>query len=520
VSPRAPRAAVFALEPGVDADALLEGLSALLPARRQAAQTGPALLLDTPDGRLAAAGALLSCGGEDHPGLALRRTGQPDLRSEATGCPQYAHELPEGPLREALLPLAAERRLLPVLELSGGVGGLDVLDDEGKTVARLRLADARVRRVGASDAEPLPALLTVEPVRGHPAEHAAVLAVLGSRLGVRATRTDPAGALRDAILAALPKPPPEPGADVTRRMRAGEALRRIHLAHLAVMHWNQAGLRAGSDTEYLHDWRVAVRRTRSVLGQIKDVFPKLEVQRFRTDLGSLARLTGPVRDLDVFILELEALVRDEPELAGLQPVIDELSERRREEQRRLVEGLDDPRAVATLHDWEAFLRRPVRKEDSGPAAARPLGELAARRVKKLHRRIAGASDALGDDAPAAELHALRIECKKMRYVLDAARRTFDPQAAEAVLGTLKRLQSVLGEAHDAHVQRGLLGSSTGHLTAADRAPPSVLMAVGRLAERLAAREDDARDACAERFDLLASSATTAQVRKLWKARAK
>ncbi len=78
----------------------------------------------------------------------------------------------------------------------------------------------------------------------------------------------------------------------------------VHRAHLAAMRWNEAGLRADLDSEFLHDWRVAVRRTRCLLGQLKQVFPAGETRRLRSELGWLARLTGPLRDLDVFLLLL------------------------------------------------------------------------------------------------------------------------------------------------------------------------------------------------------------------------
>src|SRR5262245_32513178 len=137
VSARAAHETSFALEPGVDAEALLEGLAGLLPVRRRPAEDGPAVLLDTPDGRLAAAHALLLAAGEGRATLRLLRAELPELAAELAVRPAFASELPEGPLREVLLSLAGPRRLLPVLEVTGRTSGLDVLDGEGKTVVRL-----------------------------------------------------------------------------------------------------------------------------------------------------------------------------------------------------------------------------------------------------------------------------------------------------------------------------------------------------------------------------------------------
>ena len=57
------------------------------------------------------------------------------------------------------------------------------------------------------------------------------------------------------------------------------------------------------DAEFLHELRVAVRRTRSVLGEAKGVLPEDVRTRFGAELKSLARASPPIaRDLDVYVL--------------------------------------------------------------------------------------------------------------------------------------------------------------------------------------------------------------------------
>ena len=57
-------------------------------------------------------------------------------------------------------------------------------------------------------------------------------------------------------------------------MRTDAALRRILVALLAAMRANEDGTRRDLDPEYLHDFRVAIRRTRSCLGQVKGVLDR------------------------------------------------------------------------------------------------------------------------------------------------------------------------------------------------------------------------------------------------------
>jgi CHAD domain-containing protein len=135
-------------------------------------------------------------------------------------------------------------------------------------------------------------------------------------------------------------------------------------------------------------------------------------------------------------------------------------------------------------------------------------------VEKLYRRIVDAGQALGPEAPADALHGLRIECKKMRYVLDGTRRLFAEQPAAEVLAALKQLQSALGQANDAHVQGGLLQTALTDLAAAGTVEPATLLAAGRLDERIAARGAAARADFAPRFAAFAAEATRARVRRL------
>ena len=103
---------------------------------------------------------------------------------------------------------------------------------------------------------------------------------------------------------------PDPGdasalsLDLPPTVRADVGARQIHLALLGILVANEPGVRANLDTEFLHDFRVAVRRTRSLLRQIRDVFPPDAVQHFSTEFAWVGRLTGPPRDIDVLVLAL------------------------------------------------------------------------------------------------------------------------------------------------------------------------------------------------------------------------
>ncbi|MCB0297264.1 MAG: CHAD domain-containing protein, partial [Calditrichaeota bacterium] len=84
---------------------------------------------------------------------------------------------------------------------------------------------------------------------------------------------------------------------------AAAALQRILRELREVMQQNEPGVIADIDSEFLHDFRVAVRRTRSALGQLKGVFAAERLAQFRSDFAEIGKATNLLRDLDVYLLD-------------------------------------------------------------------------------------------------------------------------------------------------------------------------------------------------------------------------
>ena len=85
-------------------------------------------------------------------------------------------------------------------------------------------------------------------------------------------------------------------------MPAAAAVAAVLTALLDTLEANVPGTIRDIDTEFLHDLRVAVRRTRSALKLAGDVLPGGWPRRFRPEFKWLGDLTTPTRDLDVYLL--------------------------------------------------------------------------------------------------------------------------------------------------------------------------------------------------------------------------
>jgi CHAD domain-containing protein len=241
---------------------------------------------------------------------------------------------------------------------------------------------------------------------------------------------------------------------LTPAMRSADALKKIHRELLHRIRENDDSVRSRLPGEYLHDFRVAVRRTRTGLRQLKHVYPADATKRFTNDFGWLSSVTGPARDLEVFLASIEehrgALGGRERE--ALQPFVDFLKENEDQQRSLCSSGLGSDRYRSLIRAWEEFLYQPADEEASSADASRPVRELAARAIAKSHRRIVRRGRELGASSPAAVIHRLRLDGKKLRYLLEFFGDLFDEQVAARAVAALRHTQDSLGRINDLGVQ--------------------------------------------------------------------
>src|SRR5205085_10851992 len=104
------------------------------------------------------------------------------------------------------------------------------------------------------------------------------------------------------------------------------------------------------DSEFLHDLRVSVRRSRAVQRELKGVFPPFELAHFRAEFRWLQQATGDARDLDVHVLEFDAMraLVGESMREDLDPLLDVLQARRVNAHAQLVRDLRSKHSTRLL----------------------------------------------------------------------------------------------------------------------------------------------------------------------------
>lgn len=508
---------VYVVRGELSPEALTNSLQALLPVRRRPIARRRFTLLDTFDGRVRRVGARLTrTGADDREMLVWQgRGGRRQLAVRLTQPVSFAWDLPEGPFQRILAPVIGVRRLFAQADAQEHGSLLDILDDCGKTIARLRIESGQVRRPASGGAwQALPTLVTLTGLRGYEDAFTKLVPVIESRPGITPCPEGVHGVMLRHVGAPVWEKAAAFGLDLPPTVRADIGARRIHLALADILSANEPGLRTNLDTEFLHDFRVAVRRTRSLLGQIRHVFPADAARHFAAEFRWIGRLTGPPRDLDVLVLALRADRGDVP-AADVEALIAYLGEMQRLEHHTLVHALDSIRYRRLLSEWRAFLERSDPSGLAGQNARRLLADIVARRAWRLSRRIARSADAIGVRTPPAELHEIRIDAKKLRYLIDVTPAFYDSTDVGVILGSLKKVQRVLGDFHDTVVQETRL-LDCGPALGAAGGSAGALLVLGRLVEARRQRRERLRDAVAETLARFGAHAVRAACRRAFK----
>ncbi|HXL67197.1 MAG TPA: CYTH and CHAD domain-containing protein [Xanthobacteraceae bacterium] len=246
------------------------------------------------------------------------------------------------------------------------------------------------------------------------------------------------------------------------RIPAAQGFRLI--AHECLRHLvdNFPGVAHG-DAEALHQLRVAIRRLRTAISLFRDVVAGEETQAIAAELRWLREVTGPARDLDVFIDEVIAPIRDQHRQdKSINALYQHLRRRRLKSYAEAREALMSMRCrelVLRIATWAEVGQWRANTDALARARQRrPIEAHAAEQLRKLRRRIRKEGRALSGLDDAAR-HKLRVEVKKLRYATEFFASLFATKRARkrrrAFTGALREFQEALGALNDVAVRKSL-----------------------------------------------------------------
>jgi len=435
--------------------------------------------------------------------------------AEITSLPSFIWDFPEGELKRQLTPIIKMRALLRLVEVQSRSVSYRILNADQKTVARLAYEEYRLwRRKNRSS---LARHLWLKPFKGYP-KYMLTLAKQFREAGLKIDKKED---LYFKALEVVDKKPGDYSAKINIQldpaMRSDQATKAILRFLLQVMRINEAHIGKDLDTEFLHDFRVAIRRTRSALSQIKYVFPAKTTDRFKKDFAYVGKFSNELRDLDVYLLKedtyramLPPILRDD-----IDPLFDHLRKKRAKALQKFIRGLNAKKYAKIMEDWEAFLSKPLRDSAGALNATLPIIDLARNRIYKKYRNVVKVGSQITENTEDGMLHVLRIHCKKLRYLMEFFSSLFPGKQIIALIGQLKKLQDNLGDFNDLRVQRDYLLDIIEELPMAQRRSKRIFAAIGSLIGSLDNEKKSVKNAFAKTFTDFASPANQELFKELF-----
>jgi len=413
----------------------------------------------------------------------------------------FAHDLDAGEFQQQLGKLIGVRKLQLVASERLQTSNVTIRDKETKLVLRLEV-------MKGEDC----CFVKLRAIRGYEKVAHRVRSLLVEQ-GAKLDERPLARLLLKASNFSLSTYTAKPEFALNPMMPSREAVRSMVSGMLSIARENEAGvINDGDDTEYLHDYRVCLRKARSLISLLKEVFPAEVQQDLKQRLGDVARRTNELRDLDVYLLEQDRYAKLIPASLGSGiPVMFEDFKKTHE------------KAYSSVCRW--FNSKPYDQEmqsllaffsaaDDVPvtdASEQPIKSLVTRKILKRYRNICKLGLAITPETQDAEVHELRIEAKKLRYLLEFFAGLYQARKIKQLVSRLKVLQDNLGRFNDFSVQQDSLNTYLqGHQTNAEMAK-----SIGALLMVLAQKQTEERSHVEERFAGFANQVTANLVHELF-----
>jgi CHAD domain-containing protein len=418
---------------------------------------------------------------------------------------RFAWNLPEGFLKDRLEALIDVRALIPMgaarIERTPG----RLVDHQGDSVVRLVVERRVVSDLAGRSGGETHLTVSVTEIPDQDTAYRSVLSALESQ-GLKKENE-----LADLVAAARVRDRApgdyvsKPKLALKKNKRADTTLRELLRGLLKTLRANVDGVLEDVDSEFLHDLRVATRRTRSALGQIRGVLHRDEIAPFVREFKWLSTVTGPCRDLDVNLIEMDGFRRQLGDVAdALDPLQRLLEKTRRREYLRVCRALRSARFAQLIDEWDEYLSAPKQNHKPAKNAALPISELAGKRILKAYTRMLERGSGLDSDPPPETLHRLRIDAKKLRYLLEFFASLYPKKTVSKLVRELKQVQDILGGFNDMEVQQRRLAELADELMSSGNVRSETVFAMGRLADAMGERQEQLRRTFSEQFASFAS----------------
>ncbi|WP_200763780.1 CHAD domain-containing protein [Nitrosophilus alvini] len=239
------------------------------------------------------------------------------------------------------------------------------------------------------------------------------------------------------------------------KMPVGQALSILLYYLYIMMTREEKGVLKNEDPEFLHRFRVSLRRVRTLVNEMKEVFDQTETAHFKKGLTQVAKATNKKRDIDVFIQKTHSIIPSLPDRCryGYKEFLKELYFLEKEEFEKLKNIISGREFSSFKKDYEEMIfGKKLIKRDMKNI---PVSKIVHKHIKKRYGKILKMKKKL-QSFNENDFHKLRIECKKLRYLLEFFHSILSTKKTKRLISRLKGIQDILGEYNDMNIEYNLL----------------------------------------------------------------
>jgi len=249
------------------------------------------------------------------------------------------------------------------------------------------------------------------------------------------------------------------------------------------------GIKANKESENLHQYRVCLRKIRAIDSTLKVLKTEATSAKLIPDLKELMKQTNRLRDLDVYLMNSESFFQqlDKKYHPGLTRFFEDISLLREYEFQRVSEWLQSKAYQQKCREIEEQIHALSNAQDNNNIASDTF-ECGSQVINRRYLKVIKTASTLNTHSEDTDIHQLRIECKKLRYLLEFFAPVIHQSTYKQLMNIIKSLQESLGTYNDSSVQIAFLKS---YLKQIHQTSPAYA-AISRLKKQIKKRNKEAR----------------------------
>ncbi|WP_165899852.1 CHAD domain-containing protein [Borborobacter arsenicus] len=224
---------------------------------------------------------------------------------------------------------------------------------------------------------------------------------------------------------------------------------------------SQPAARDSNDPEGIHQYRIGLRRLRSVLGMMRPIVPSWQLESLRGEAKWLMSALNEARAWDVFATEtMPPAMRDHPSVEGFDALLEAAESHRKAARDKARAAISSPRTAHFHIALGLWVEQGAWRDEATPEShgmlAGPARDFAAEILGRLHRKTLKRGRHFKRLTP-QERHRLRLAFKKFRYTADFFLPLYGKRRKARLLAkTLAKAQDEFGHFNDLAVSEDLV----------------------------------------------------------------